>query len=116
MKRHFELASMILATTLMVACSGGAERDSSGRVIEEADVVLSALRVGDCFSDYKDPLASSTDVAAVRLVPCDRIHTYELYHVFKVGRDTDAWPGTQALIALVQKECYAAFEPYVGAR
>jgi hypothetical protein len=72
------------------------------------------LEAGDCFSDYQDPLASSADVSAVRALPCEEEHSYELFHIFTIGQDEDAWPGDDAVIEAAVAGCFPAFEEYVG--
>lgn len=83
-----------------------------------AAVVLSAcgttsvfdLKKGDCFNQPDDEVV--TGVASVK---CDEPHDYEIYGaVNHPGGDDAAYPGESAVAAVVDTECGALFEPFVG--
>jgi hypothetical protein len=115
-KARFSFGAIAVVLLLLIgACSSGAKRDEPGRLTEEADILVEDLRAGDCFNQYKDPLASSVDLSAVSAVPCSAPHAFEVYHELAVGKMTDEWPGDAALSALAEASCIDAFEPFVGA-
>ncbi|HEX6311309.1 MAG TPA: BTAD domain-containing putative transcriptional regulator, partial [Acidimicrobiia bacterium] len=75
------------------------------------EVPISTLVVGDCID-----LLPGTDPAvvplSVLLVPCDRPHEQEVYHLFELA--AGAYPGDQQVDALARDQCHAQFEEYVG--
>lgn len=66
----------------------------------------SGLRVGDCIGafDYETGL--------IELLPCDAPHIEEVYHEYRILEAQ--FPGDDAVIAIADETCDAAFEPYVG--
>lgn len=68
------------------------------------------LKKGDCFNEPSDEI-----VSGVASVECAEPHDYEIYGVVNHpgGSDT-AYPGAAAVEAVVDTECAALFEPFVG--
>jgi hypothetical protein len=65
------------------------------------------IAVGDCYDDPR-----SAEVARFDVVPCDRAHDNEVFHVFRAaGGD---YPGQEALLDVAAVRCRNAFTDYVG--
>ena len=83
---------------------------------ELPQVIPAKLRVGDCFNDATlvGLAAGGDDVESdlVTLVPCERLHDFEAYHVFRLRGD--AFPGADAVSRQAGLGCAKAFKPYVG--
>jgi hypothetical protein len=87
------------------------------RTIKELHMVVrSKLRLGDCFDD--EALAAIGDdedsvvTGVVTLVPCDRLHDFEVFRVLTLpGTD---FPGRTEVIRRAALGCAEAFKPYVG--
>ncbi|MEV5831952.1 septum formation family protein [Spirillospora sp. NPDC052242] len=63
------------------------ERDASGSISESGTTAFSALRKGDCFTDYD----STERLRLVRAVPCAEPHTGEV--VMHTALPDGPWPG-----------------------
>jgi hypothetical protein len=83
---------------------------------ELPQVMPARLRVGDCFNDAALARleAGADDIVTdlVTLVPCERMHDFEAYHVFRIRGD--AFPGADEVSRQAGLGCAKAFKPYVG--
>ena len=86
-----------------------ASRGSSGEIDRGGNLLITDLRVGDCF-DLKDPAAD--EVEEVSAVPCAQEHEYELMHV-GVMPDGD-YPTDAQFSDWLDANCTPAFEAYIG--
>ena len=101
--------ALLLGVLLTIAC--GAERDDSGQIVGAGDVEVDELRLGDCFDD---PSPMTEQVTDLRGIPCGEPHENEVYHVFDLEEE-GSWPGGDTLNSIGFDECFATFEPFVGA-
>lgn len=62
---------------LLVAGCGGAERGTSGEIVEAGSLSVSSFRAGDCLSGRSFG-AGEEDVARVNGIPCDQPHEAEI--------------------------------------
>jgi Septum formation/Protein of unknown function (DUF2510) len=68
-----------------------------------------AIGVGDCLTDET---STEGEVSEVPTVPCDQPHTYEVYHSYII--DSDEMPDSTEMDSIVQEQCLAAFETFIG--
>lgn len=101
--------AFLLGVVFFLAC--GAERDDSGQIVGAGDVEVDELRLGDCFDD---PSPTTEQVTDLRGIPCSEPHENEVYHVFDLEEE-GSWPGGDTLNSIGFDECFATFEPFVGA-
>jgi putative regulator of septum formation len=111
--RRIPLGLVVVAVLVVgggiVGYLSNANRSSSGEITKGGDLVVSDLRVGDCF-DLKD--ASADQVGEVTAVPCGVAHEYEMYFV---GAMADGvFPSDDAFDAFFENNCIDSFEAYVG--
>jgi len=107
---HRFLALVVVACTsftALAACSS-----DSGPVKAKPVLDLSKDGVGTCLL-----VGTSIDAEVSKLptIDCALEHTHEIYATIVVS-DTKypVYPGTEALDAVAQHDCTAAFQPYVG--
>ena len=93
---------------IVAVVNSTAERDSSGKVIESGQVLVSSIRAGDCLT--KEPSASVQ--LTVELTPCTALHREEAFATFGLG-DGD-FPGQAEVDRLAETGCVSRFEDYVG--
>lgn len=67
------------------------------------------MRVGDCLDDP----GAQTEVTEIRAIPCAEPHDLEVYYEFEHA-DADSPPSPDAAFALIEQECFPAFETFVG--
>ncbi|HEY7465862.1 MAG TPA: septum formation family protein [Dehalococcoidia bacterium] len=103
------IALLLGAIAVMTACSG-AKRDDSGRIVDDGDLDVFTMQIGDCFQDIGDEAA---EVANVSAVPCGQAHDNEVFYIFALSGDT--WPGEESVEKSASEGCLPAFETYVGA-
>ena len=84
-------------------------RATTGAVVQETDVPVEDLEVGDCFVD---PGATETALESIRVVPCSMLHNSEVFHTFDLT--TDTLPKEEQLGRLAHSGCVDGFEGYVG--
>ena len=87
----------------------GAQRGDDGQVSRSGDMLVSDLRVGDCY-DLKD--ASAEEVNDVTARPCADPHEYELMFIGTV--EGDGYPSDAEFEAWLERNCLPAFAGYVG--
>ncbi len=87
------IAVLIGTAVLTAACS-------AGNVFE--------LEVGQCFNDPDD----FEVVSNVEMLDCSEPHDNEVYYLYDMTQDD--FPGAAAVQDLVQIECIAKFDSYVG--
>ena len=120
MPKFTHIASIVglalLATTALSGCSvidsvlgnpGSAVRDEEGQVVEEGDVDVFTIAVGDCFDDEGEG-----EISSVPIVPCDQPHDNELYYEFTLA-DGD-YPGDDEVGTQANDGCLGAFPDFVG--
>lgn len=100
-----------LTCALLAACSGGSKGGT--KVIQ-----LGKDGPGTCINA---PATLGPEVKKLPTVPCDQPHTHEIFAVVpymeqvagQPDKATDLFPGLEALDAFAERQCIAAFEPYV---
>lgn len=115
-RRSLVLAVAAVAVITLSGCSaiggllggGDAQRDEKGNVVEDANIDIFSLQVGDCMPATD----SSGEVQHIDVVPCGEPHAQEVYHEFSLP-DGD-FPDDDALNAAAADECVPAFEEFVG--
>lgn len=111
------VGSAVALTIALSGCSvldsltggGDAERDEeTGQVLEEDNIDIFALKVGDCMPDSGD----GGEISDADVIPCEQPHFEEVFHEFKMAEGE--WPGDEAVNAEVEAQCIPAFEAFVG--
>jgi hypothetical protein len=72
------------------------------------------LSVGDCFTRTPTTDSNGDNVNANTIVECAQPHDAEVFLVFDVPAGPNGYPGDEAIGALQQTRCEAAFAGYVG--
>jgi hypothetical protein len=101
-----------VAPMAVVAVGGflfNAQRGDDGLVSRPGDMLVSDLRVGDCY-DLKDDSAEEVDNVTAR--PCTEPHEYELMFIGDV--EADGYPTDAEFFDWLDRECVPAFANYVG--
>lgn len=96
------------AVIIIVALTGRADRDSTGKVTGDGSVDVTKIQVGDCLKDN----VAGEESAAVNVVPCSKTHLYEAYANFTLP-DGD-YPGDDEVVAAAEQGCVDRFESYIG--
>jgi hypothetical protein len=91
---------VIGAVVLLAAFGDRSQKETSVENVE----------VGDCFEDP----GVKTEFESVTAVDCDELHAFELFATVELGPPGRAYPGNDALLIEVDKECYKMFPQYVG--
>ncbi|WP_350349575.1 septum formation family protein [Agromyces sp. G08B096] len=85
-----------------------AERDDTTQeVVEEGNLDVFTLRVGDCLSSVDEG-----EVSEVPVVPCDQPHDDEVYGTHQLTGDE--FPGEDQIQQLSDEGCLAQFEAFAG--
>lgn len=93
----------------IIGGSNDAPRDEdTNEVVEESNIDIFSLKVGDCKMEDPSGEISDTDV-----VPCSDPHDEEVYFEFEL--EGDEFPESTAIDAEGEAKCLPAFEEYVGA-
>ena len=111
--------ALLLALTLAAgACGDDGDDESSPfttdgestetTAAEAEDETVFALAVGDCLAS--DP--SGEEVSEVPTIDCAQPHDSEVFHTATI--DGDELPSAAEIEVVVQEECLAAFEGFVG--
>ncbi|WP_020519946.1 septum formation family protein [Catelliglobosispora koreensis] len=87
-----------------------ADRADSGVVIDDGDMSVFSLRLGDCVDFPAENTASLTEIAAV---PCAQPHDGEVFAELDLA--DGAYPGNDAVQAAADKECGDRLAAYVSA-
>ncbi len=101
-----------VAPVAVVAVGGflfNAQRGDDGQVSRSGDMLVSDLRVGDCY-DLKDDSAEEVDNVTAK--PCSQAHEYELMFIGDV--QADSYPSDEQFFGWLERECVPAFADYVG--
>ena len=114
--RNRTLPSLASALTVGLLIAGLAacgndepERDESTNEITEAgDADVFSMQVGDCLTSQ----SITGEVTDVPVVPCSEPHASEIFvsHII----EADELPGATEMQGIVQEQCLAAFEGFVG--
>lgn len=114
-RRRIPIGWIVVVALIGAGVVGGfifnASRSSSGEIVKSGDLVVSDLRVGDCF-DLKDPTAEVTEKVLAR--PCAEEHEYELFYVGSLPEGPYPSDGVASFEAFVRDNCAPAFASYVG--
>ena len=102
---------ILLVAVPVVGYFASAQRDDQGQITRAGDLVLTDLRVGDCF-DLKD--SSAAEVQDVTARPCSEGHEYQLIHLGTMPSTSYPDEGTWA--DWLTSNCLPAFESFVGIR
>ncbi len=95
---------------LISAISGGdGTRDDGGEIVEEGDLDVMSLKVGDCFNEVTWDGDETTSVPAV---PCDEPHIYEAFYEYSLPGGI--MPTDDELAQSVDETCTPAFGDFVG--
>jgi len=90
----------------------GADRDSSGAIVDAGDLEVTELRVGDCFN-MQPGTNDDTEITDVEAVPCSEAHENEVYVVSNYVASA-SYPGDLALWDFADQFCVTAFDTFVG--
>ncbi len=82
-------------------------RDDAGNIVEEGDVGVFAMQVGDCYADDATGLIESLPA-----VPCAEPHDLEVFALFELP--AGPYPGGDAVDAAANDGCLERFPGYVG--
>ncbi|HZM29883.1 MAG TPA: septum formation family protein [Acidimicrobiales bacterium] len=108
--------ALLLALALAAGACGGddddedAAGDGSAETTspEAEDETVFALEVGDCLAS--DPTGET--VSEVPMVDCAEPHVSEVFHTTAI--DAEELPSAADIEGIVQEECFAQFESFVG--
>ena len=81
-------------------------RDQSGEIVEQGELGVFVLSVGDCF------IATSGDIETTTGVPCSSSHTHELAGKFTLI--ADVYPGLTSIESQAETNCAPLIDSYVG--
>ena len=101
----------IIGAGLVAGWIINAGRSSTGEIVKSGDLVVSDLRVGDCF-DLKDAAAEIHEKVTAR--PCGEEHEFELFYVGSLPEGPYPTDVDTSFGKFVQDNCGPAFESYVG--
>lgn len=105
------LRNLLLGLLLVTAACSGAERDSSGEIIEGGNLSAFDVEVGDCFND---PDAAEV-VYSVEAVVCAEPHDNEVFALLEYpASDSAEYPGQVTVEEWTADSCIAEFTEYVG--
>lgn len=99
---------VVTAAIVIVALTGRADRDSTGKVTEAGSVDVTKIQIGDCLVDDVTGEASTS----VDVVPCSKTHLYEAYSNFTLP-DGD-FPGEAEVVSAAEEGCVDRFKSYIG--
>jgi len=103
--------NLLLGLLLVAAACSGAERDSSGEIIEGGTLSAFDVEVGDCFND---PGAADV-VYSVEAVICAEPHDREVFAVLEYPASNSAeYPGQATVEEWTADNCITEFNEYVG--
>lgn len=108
-------ASLGLLLYDQVADDDEPEAEAEAPVEEPAEgreVGLGSLHIGDCYNML--PTTGPGVQETVMLVECEQPHTGEVFHLFQLV--PGPYPGEAQVEELASRQCYTAFEHYVGLR
>ena len=111
------IISLVTAAAVGTAVSSGLDNlptssavvPSDGGDVDETQVDVFSIQVGDCLNDE----SSGTEVSDVPLVNCTDPHDYEVYYDFNIP-GSGAYPGDDAVSSAAEDGCSTAFETFVG--
>ena len=91
------------------------DRYNIGEIIEEGELDVFALRVGDCFDDNTGAINTNEvrELESVGAFPCNEPHYYEIFHALYYTQ-TEIFPGNDVLGQFAQDMCEQSFEAYIG--
>ena len=84
------------------------ERNTTGVIVEEGDLSVFDMRVGDCF----DNDSGKSEFAEVEGIPCADPHDNEVYAVFDM--DLVSYPDDEEMLYLANLACLERFQDFVG--
>lgn len=87
----------------------GADRDSSGAIVDAGTVDAFSMQVGDCFDDTD---SNADEITSVPGVPCSEPHDNEAFAVFDVA--LPEYPNEEAMGELAYNACVERFAAFVG--
>jgi hypothetical protein len=98
----------LLATGITVAVMTDADRDEAGTIVNEGEISVFDVQVGDCL----ELPAESEDIYSVTAVPCAQKHGAEAFARWKLkGED---FPGDKRVIRTADAGCSQRFATFVG--
>lgn len=110
------LSALLMAFGLLIAAGAPVQaaqdepsHDKTAALVQDADVPVEDLEVGDCFLD---PGSTEAAFEAVRVVPCSMLHDNEVFHRFDLPDGN--FPAGEQLETMAHNGCVDAFEGYVG--
>lgn len=103
------LAGSVLALTACQDATAADEtvRDDAGNVVEEGDVGVFVMQVGDCYADQAVGLVES-----LTAIPCADQHEMEVFAKFELP--VGDYPGKDVVDTAADEGCLAEFTGYVG--
>ena len=85
-----------------------------GAGCQSGTTTAAELKVGDCFDVAPTQDANGDNTTMNVLTDCAKPHDAEVYLVFDVPVGPNGYPGDEAIGALQQTRCDAAFTTFVG--
>ena len=102
------LAGIILFAILVTLNEGrNAQRDTNDIIVEEGDLSVFSIAVGDCLS-LPD---NETQFSSITATPCQEAHDAEVFHEFNIL--VEEYDGNY-IATLSEERCLENFERYVG--
>lgn len=136
-RRVVRIAGVLVLVSALGACAGsndagpnpGATTDPATELTDPTDQEVAtptpepvgvevsrfALDVGDCFNEYRLASANAGLVELTTAVHCAGPHRAEVYHqTIHDAAAGEPFPGTDEIERWATRECYEAFEGFVG--
>ena len=111
------VSAVLVVALVYVLVPASVERNPAGVIVEEGEISVFGIQLGDCFND-DTPLAaqpeqeSITEVTRIPGIPCTDPHDNEVYAVFDL--DLPSFPGQEQITTLAQDACLERFVAFVG--
>jgi len=109
------LWTILVVTALALiagSCSSDAPRDDSGAIVEEGELDVFSVAVGDCFDDPPEIEDGGQEITELAAVPCDQPHDNEVYHAYDLP--DGEFGGPELVEAQAADGCVDEFEGFVG--
>jgi len=103
------VAGLVGVALLAASCSSDTTtRDDDGAIVDEGDVGVFDLQVGDCVN-FRDGESEVTSLAGV---VCDTPHDGQVFALFDL--EGDEFPGAETVVSEGQTGCVDRFEDFIG--
>jgi hypothetical protein len=112
------VAGVIVILAIGYFSSESVDRDATGQIVEEGNVDIFQLRIGDCLDDdaivamNESDAREVTEVSGVGGVPCGQSHDSEVFAQTEMGNSS--YPGVDSITEYAMDYCIGGFPGYVG--